>query len=238
MEIIEKNDDLLIFRMKAEDSLLNSIRRSISEIPTMAIDVLEIEKNDSALYDETLAHRIGLVPLKMGGTEKEGEVKKIKIKSVKEGYAYSEEIKGDVEVVYDKIPLTLLKAGQELVIKGTTKMGRGNEHSKFSPGILTYRNELEITFDKSLSEMFNKAFPNHEVKEKAGKILAVDNKNKSIKDFCEGISHKNKKEIEAKDTGHLIVRIESFGQMSAKEIFKKAIDILKKDLKEVPKGLK
>ncbi len=238
MEIIEKKDGLLVFRMKSEEGLANSIRRSIGQIPTMAIDELEIEKNDSALYDETLAHRIGLVPLKMDGTEKEGDVKKLKIKTVKEGYVYSDEIKGNVEVVYDKMPLTLLKAGQEISIKGKTKMGIGNEHSKFSPGFLVYRNEVEILMDKSLLDEFKKSFPEMEVKEKSGKILVVDNKSKSLKDFCEGIAHKNKKEIEIKNTGYLIVKIESFGQMESKDIFKKAIGILEKELKEVGKGLK
>jgi len=40
----------------------------------------------------------------------------------------------------DKTPITFLNKGQELEIKATTKMGRGVEHSKFSPGLMFYRN--------------------------------------------------------------------------------------------------
>ena len=60
MEIIQKTAEKLILRMPANESLANAIRRSVSEVPTLAIEEVEIFKNDSALYDEMLAHRLGL----------------------------------------------------------------------------------------------------------------------------------------------------------------------------------
>ena len=64
MEVVEKKPERLVLRLDISESLANALRRSVSEISTLAIDEVEIFKNDSALYDEMLAHRLGLVPLK------------------------------------------------------------------------------------------------------------------------------------------------------------------------------
>ena len=65
-----------ILRLKDENKLsliikdttpafVNALRRIIlDEVPTMAIEDVEFRKNNSILYDEMIAHRLGLLPLK------------------------------------------------------------------------------------------------------------------------------------------------------------------------------
>lgn len=233
MEIISKKEKKIVLLEEIENSLINAIRRYVYKIPVIAVDEVEITKNDSALYDETVAHRIGLIPLK--SKKQKGEMN---LKTKKEGFVYSEELKGDAEVAYDKIPITLLDKDQELELKATFKMGVGSEHSKFSPGFITFRNESEITLDKELKNEIERIDPHIEIKEKGDKIIILDNKEKEILDVCEGISEEKGKKAEIKDTKNIIINIESFGQLKTEDIFKKAISVFKKDLSEIAKKIK
>ncbi len=63
IKIISKNEEKVSFVTDMSETLANAIRRSVLEIPILAIDEVEFFKNDSALYDEILAHRLGLIPL-------------------------------------------------------------------------------------------------------------------------------------------------------------------------------
>ena len=232
MKLIEKNNDLIVFETQIEDSLVNALRRYVNHIPVLAVDEIEISKNDSPLYDETIAHRIGLIPLKADKSKKEP---KLKLSVSKEGMVYSKDLKGDTKPVFENIPITYINQGQEFEIEATTKMGIGKEHAKFSPGLMFYRNAAEISVDKDLKGKIKSLIPENEIKEKGNKIIIVDNLKKEVADLCESLSNGEgkKAEIELKDD--LIVSVESFGQMNPEEIFKKSVEELKKDLESVSK---
>ena len=52
-------------------ALANSLRRAmLSEIPTVAIDLVEVITNTSVIPDEFLAHRLGLIPLNSENADK------------------------------------------------------------------------------------------------------------------------------------------------------------------------
>jgi DNA-directed RNA polymerase subunit D len=236
MEKVDKTDKVIVFKENIEESLANAIRRYINQVEVLAVDEVEIKKNDSALYDETLAHRVGLVPLKNKKVDAKGVKLKISVK--KEGAVYSEEMGGEAEVVEGKIPLVLLDKGQEMDLVATAKLGKGVEHAKYSPGLMFYRDVSEITLDKALAGEIKNSCPDAEVKEKGDKVVVLDNKKTEVCDVCEGIAKRAGKSVETKATGELVVTLESWGQMPVGDIFTESVNVLKKDLSELSKKLK
>jgi len=235
MEIVNKKETQITFNAEIGESLANAIRRYLNRIPVLAVDEVEISKNDSPLYDETVAHRIGLVPLKSSGTK---EVT-LKLKTKGEGMVYSKELKGDAEVVYGEIPLTFLKKGEEINIVAKTTFGKGTDHSKFSPGLMFYRNIFKVDADKNCKEEVVEKCPKDVLHNENGKVVV---KNENQCDDCEACVEFCKKkgvgEIKVTPTKEILFTVESFGQLGVEDIFKKSVEILKKDLAEVSKKIK
>jgi len=255
MKLIEKNKEKISFTAEINESLANAIRRSINEIPILAIDEIEFHKNDSALYDEILAHRIGLVPLKMDKLLGEYEKCKckgkgcnkcqiqLKLKAKGPATVYSEDLKGKVEVVYKKMPLVILSKDQEVELIAFARIGRGINHAKFSPGLIFYRNIPEINFNDECSGELCKRC----VEICPSKIIKFSGKKPGITeiyecDMCmacvEECKKQGKNAIQIKPSKEILVTIESFGQLECKRIFTEAINSLNKNLKEVLKGIK
>jgi len=65
IQIIENKNDYIHFILKNVDSsVANAIRRVvISEVPTLAIDIVTFENNSTFQQEEYLAHRLGLIPI-------------------------------------------------------------------------------------------------------------------------------------------------------------------------------
>ncbi len=213
IKLINKSDDKISFKTDMNISLANAIRRSVNYIPILAIDSLEISKNDSALYDEIVAHRVGLVPIKnenlklpkdCGCEKEEGCSKcstKFKLSAQGPCVVYSTDISPKTGVKY-KMPITILDKDQELEFVAIAKMGLGIEHAKFSPGLIYYRYSEDL--EKEDDESFNKLLESS--KKEAGK--------------------------------ELVVFVESWGQITPKEIFSESIEVLNKEIKELVKQVK
>ncbi|KAF4652985.1 DNA-directed RNA polymerase II subunit RPB3 [Perkinsus olseni] len=65
IEVTLLTPELIKFTMfNANQAIANALRRiMIAEVPTLAIDTVTIEENSSPLFDEFIAHRLGLLPI-------------------------------------------------------------------------------------------------------------------------------------------------------------------------------
>ena len=231
MQIIDKSNEKLVLRMEANESLANAIRRSVAEVPTLAIDEVEIYKNDSALYDEVLAHRLGLVPLK---TEKSMSGKtKIDFKLSKTGpcTVYSEDMKGSADIVHGKIPITILAEGSKLELVATAVLGKGIDHSKYVPGLCYYRHLLEVKSSPENDAIVQKSLGLIKPEKKGSKWICDINEAQA-----KAIEEADKDSIN--DSEEMLLIIESYGNMPAKDILAKAIEALGDNLDEFEKALK
>ncbi len=238
MKIVEKKDNKLVFRAEMSESLANSIRRYTFEVPVVAIDEAEISKNDSALYDETIAHRLGLIPLVMPKAVAKSREFNIKLNSKKEGFVFSEELIGDLKPAFNKIPITALDNGQEISLKATARLGKGKEHSKFTPGLMIYRDIVYIKTEKNCPKEVTEVCPKNLIVEDNGKIKVTDSLACDACGICVDTATKHDKDcIKIEPTNELLITIESFGQISPEDVFIKSIEELKSDLVEVSKKI-
>ena len=212
VEVLEKKDNELIFMVDGiNNTIANTIRRIIiAEVPVLAVDEINFVKNQTALYDEILAHRIGLIPIKTdlkayslkdeGGSKATTELKLI-LKEKGPKTVFSGDLKSKdpkCVPVYDNIPLVTLLKDKELVLEATAILGVGKEHMKFSPGLCYYVN-APIKF-KNLSDL-------------------------------------NLKENQEVSKDKFIFFIESWEQLSCKEMFDESMKILDKKLDEFGKKI-
>jgi DNA-directed RNA polymerase subunit D len=235
IQSIHKTNEKAVFKTDMDTTLANAIRRSVNEIPILAIDEVEIYKNDSALNDQILAHRIGLVPLK---NQKLKEDKVIEMKlEVKTGKESKEVVAGEMkgEIVYPDMSLVYLEKGQELEIVAKAKVGKGISHAKYIPGLVFYRHYPKIQISKDgekhqeLAEFYPKIFEFSAGKLKVKNEWECTIDQEDVKDFSG---------VEIKETGDLIFTIESWGQISPKEIFLEAIKAINNNLEKLSKELK
>ena len=235
MEIITKTPEEISFISKMNVSLANALRRGVGEIPILAIVEADIYKNDSALYDEIIAHRLGLLPLKNQKMKGDQSVEmKMKVKGKDEGVEILAGELGD-DVIYPKTPLVLLREKQEIELIARAKSGKGVDHSKFMPGLAFYKHLPKIKISSEgekqseLAEVHPKVFEMFGEKLKVKNAAACDLDQDDMVDYP-GVS------IEFDD--NLVFSIESWGQIEAKEIFSETCKALKGNLSEVSKIIK
>ncbi|MBD3228256.1 MAG: DNA-directed RNA polymerase subunit D [Candidatus Lokiarchaeota archaeon] len=256
IEILELSDDGLDLKVLIEGfpkEYVNALRRIIlAEIPTLAIDDVWIVKNSGPLYDEIIAHRLGLIPITTDlesyvlpdECECEGEgCPQCQVAFILEKQAENEDlmvysddlISEDEKIkVAKKAPIVKLASGQSIVLEAYAKLGIGSEHAKWQPaGTCTYKYMPEINLRADLCEESCKECVEQCPRDILERVedpfpsIAIKNIEEcTMCKVCEEVCDFGAINI-SWDDSVFIFRIESTGALPALEILNKAVEILK-----------
>ncbi|MBE0516077.1 MAG: DNA-directed RNA polymerase subunit D [Methanophagales archaeon] len=156
VKIVARGENEVEFMLSGmKPRFANALRRAmIAEVPKLAIDEVAIHENTSLLYDEQLALRLALIPLKTDlsafSPDEQVSLTLEAISPEREGYTmvYSKElISSDpkVEAAFENIPVVKLIsaereiggiksiAKQKISLEAIARLGRGKEHAKWQP---------------------------------------------------------------------------------------------------------
>ncbi len=151
IKVIKDDDEYFIFNIKnSEPYLTNMLRRTIiGQVPAFAIDTITVYENNSYMFDEYLAHRLGLVPLTTteNASINDEIIYTIDVQGPGELTSGDLRTKSKIKPVYDNIPIIKLREGQTVRMEASAKIGCPRKHQKFQAGNAAYNYEdpKEIT---------------------------------------------------------------------------------------------
>lgn len=229
---------------------VNALRRVLmSEVPKLAIDKVTFYDNTSALFDEILAHRIGLLPVPTdpstlnlkGQVDADGKpTYLVRYTLTKEGpcTVYS----GDLEpedkkfnIVDPKVPLVDLLEGQRLILEAEAILGDGTQHAKWQVcSAVGYKYYPTATLDnrKIKPEAAKEAVertPAGILGLDGGKLVILQPEEINRADEAEKLTGGGLKITY--DDRKFIFRFETDGSLKAEDALMKALDLLKERFK-------
>ncbi len=154
-------DDMIEFKLNAPPSFANTLRRYVmSRVRVFAIDEVVVYSNTSVMFDEYIAHRLGMVPLTTPDIAGE-DVKEVSFYLDVKGpkTVYAGELEGadeEVKVARPNIPVISLSEGEELRLEAIARCGTALTHAKYQAGLSSYKIEDDESisfFTESFSQM-------------------------------------------------------------------------------------
>lgn len=258
VEVLKSDGAELEFVLsEATPSIANSLRRAIlQEVPIMAVDEVEFTQNDSAMYDEIIAHRLAMIPLK---TPVKGYVLsddcrcgkrrcpkcavELTLKAEGPTTVMSGDLKSsdeEVKPVSGSIPIIKLLEGQKLKLVAIARLGFGKTHAKWQPAVVGYKYLPVIEVDKEKCTLCGKC-----VEACPKNILEVTDKKLGIKDLmmctmCRACVEACPEEAigVSGDPTKFLFKVESNGSMAPNQLVMKAVDSLVEKFEKFSKAVK
>lgn len=256
INILKIKENRLTFLIKGVDTaFVNSLRRAIiTEVPTMAVDDIFYFDNSSLVPDEVLALRVGLIPITTDlenyvlpeDCDCQAELGCPKCRAI---LTLDVEAEDEVRTVYSgdlvpldpeirpvtgSIPLSKLAPGQAIRFEAYAQLGRGKEHTKWSPvSQATYQNTVILKADRETANACVESCPEGAIVTEEGlKVLNIQ----TFRNCSQCISLYPESPEELKDAiqpEEFVFTIEGHGSLPPEQILKEAVNQLNKKLTEL-----
>ena len=263
IDIIEMTETRAKFLVtESSPEVVNALRRVLmSDIPKMAIDTVEFHlgpikdaegreyESVSPLFDEIVAHRLGLVPVPTDLTMREREKCECGgegCPSCLIGYSlyktgpcdvYSGDLApltekdSEIRVKDDMIPLVRLGEGQAILVYAYAELGTGKKHAKWQvTNGVGYKYLPTVKIDQSKCDNGGTCIPvcpKHVFASEGGKVKVVDERSCILCMACTDTDVCKTRAIKVEgDTSKFVFEFETDGSLDAKTTLLKGLDIL------------
>ena len=248
VDILELSDRSAKFVLsRASTAFANGIRRAmIADVPTLAIEYVNLYDNTSVLYDEQLALRLSLIPLvtdietyrpqaecDCGGEGCPACEVSLTLSAEGPGIVHSRDlISADpkIQPADPNVPIVELKKGQKLVLEAIAHMGYGRDSVRWQAGVACgYKNVPIITIESCDACGHCAAeCPKGIIRvEEAGAKIAEDDVIRcSLCRLCEKVCDINAIKVDY-DESAFVFTMESDGSYTAKDLVLNAANVVK-----------
>jgi len=248
VRVIENGERTVKFVLEgANPQFANALRRTMmGGIPVLAITEVDFYENDSAMFDEVLAHRLAMIPLSFDPKEL---VLREECECEGKGCARCQVVlvldktgpctvrAGDlkathesVKPLYPEMPVVELLEGQRLKLEAVAVLGFGREHAKWQAAKAFYRYYPFVEREGKNPTKAVEACPK--------KALKIENGRLAVSEDCDlcGECMKADPELRVKgDDTKFIFTVESVCGLAAREIVMKSVEELEKKIKSFEK---
>ncbi|MDD3246616.1 MAG: DNA-directed RNA polymerase subunit D [Methanosarcina sp.] len=248
VDILELSDRSAKFVLsRVSTAFANGIRRAmVADVPTLAIEYVNLYDNTSILYDEQLALRLSLIPLvtdietyrPQAECDCEGvgcpacEVS-LTLSAEGPGIVHSSDlISADpkIQPADPNVPIVELKKGQKLVLEAIAHMGYGRDSARWQAGVACgYKNVPIITIENcdACGHCAAECPKGIIMVEEAGAKIAADDVIKcSLCRLCEKVCDINAIKVDY-DEKAFVFTMESDGSYTAKDLVLNAANVVK-----------
>ena len=255
VQVLKKKGDTLVFTLEGTTpAFANALRRiMISEVPTLTVEWVDFHQNSSVLFDEILAHRVGLIPLTFNPTkfkslddckcdEKGCPLCEVVLVLDKKGpcTVYSGDLKSsnkEVKPISPNFPIAELLENQEMKFEARARLGTGLQHAKWQAASAAYQYypELEVSKACSSADLKKAASlcPKEILSLKGTRLTLNDPASCDLCLKCESIEDCVKVRS---DPNKFIFRVETVSGLKSPEIVESASEILRTKAEDFKKN--